>query len=280
MPYSPDDPVVSPEWLLAHLNDPALLIIDCRFDLFRPEWGREAYRQGHIPGAHFVDLETELAAPRQRPGGRHPLPDPGRFGETMRRLGLSEDRRVVAYDQEGQGAARLWWLLQYFGHPAAWVLDGGWPAWLAMGGPVTQDVPPTPLPGRFQPTPDPSLVADHAEVLARAQWCCLIDARSPERYRGEEDPLDQPAGHIPGAVNLTWSRFLDQGRYKPPEVLRQEFGSLFSPDREVVVYCGSGVSACVDVIGLRRMGLSPRLYPGSWSDWISRPGLPIAKGAE
>lgn len=279
MPYRQGDPVVSPEWLQARLGDPQLRVVDCRFNLFEPGWGYQQYRNGHIPGAHFVDLDRDLAAPPARPGGRHPLPSPEAFAASMRRIGLNPEDTVVAYDQDGQGAARLWWLLQYFGHLQAFVLDGGWPGWLASGGPVSLEVPSAP-PGRFEPHPDPEIVVDHEGVLRSAQVCCLVDARSPERFRGEQDPLDQPAGHIPGAINLTWSQFLREGRYKSGAELRAEFGDRFDPGREVVVYCGSGVSACIDVVGLRRMGIAPKLYPGSWSDWVSRDGLPIATGEE
>ncbi|WP_414167779.1 sulfurtransferase [Streptoverticillium reticulum] len=242
--------------------------------------GRAAYEAGHLPGAIFVDLDAELAGP-PGPQGRHPLPDLAVFGAAMRRAGVSADRPVVVYDGgQGWAAARAWWLLRWAGHPDVRVLDGGVAAWTAAGGALTTEVPAVPE-GDFAPRPGalPVLDADGAAVLARRG--VLLDARAGERYRGEVEPVDPVAGHIPGAVSApTTENVAADGRLRPAAELAARFAALGAgPDAEVGVYCGSGVSAAHELLALTVAGVPAALYVGSWSEW-SAAGRPVSTGAE
>lgn len=273
------DVVVAPEVLLEHLDDPRLRIVDLRFDLADPEAGWRGYRAGHLPGAVYAHLERDLSAPRGPVGGRHPLPPVEDLVRCLEDLGIGNDTWVVAYDDGlGDKAARLWWTLRYLGHDAVQLLDGGLPAWKALGGPLTTEEPRVPR-ARFVPRPRPErLVTAHEEVLRAAREGRLVDSRAAARYRGDEEPLDPVAGHIPGAKNREWQRvFGPDGRLLPPEQLAARFADL---GPEPVVYCGSGVTACVNALAMERAGLKPRLYVGSWSDWICYPEHPVAVGAE
>jgi thiosulfate/3-mercaptopyruvate sulfurtransferase len=239
--------------------------VDCRWELGKPERGRELYVEGHIPGASFLDVETELsvAQPPGTPGGRHPLPPSKDFAEAASRAGIGEGVFVVAYDQGmSGGAARLWWLLRHFGHDDVAVLDGGLAVW---AGPLRSGEE-TIEASEFTPRRREDDLVEADELLARLgeSGLLLLDARAPERYRGEAEPIDPLAGHIPGARNLPYTDYADV----PEDVLAAD---------EVVVYCGSGVTACVDVLALERAGRAARLYPGSWSDWSGR-GLPSERG--
>ncbi|MEU6550969.1 sulfurtransferase [Streptomyces sp. NPDC046915] len=240
--------------------------------------GRAEYAAGHLPGAVFVDLDAELAsAPGER--GRHPLPDLAEFGAAMRRAGVSPGRPVVVYDGgQGWAAARAWWLLRWTGHPDVRVLDGGLPAW---EGPLPADVP-APAEGDFEPAPGPGglLDADAAAALARSG--VLLDARAAERYRGDVEPIDRVGGHIPGAVSApTTENVRADGRFLPAEELRARFRNLgASPDAEVGVYCGSGVSAAHEALALAVAGIPAALYVGSWSEWSSDPSRPVATGPD
>ncbi|MFE5164602.1 sulfurtransferase [Streptomyces sp. NPDC056697] len=256
------------------------LLLDVRWQLGGPP-GRPAYEAGHLPGAVYVDLDTELAA---RPGktGRHPLPDLSAFATAMRRAGVSQDRRVVAYDGgQGWAAARAWWLLRWAGHPSVRVLDGGLPAWTAVGGTLTTDEPGVPE-GDFVPRPGalPLLEADDAAALARRG--VLLDARAGERYRGEVEPIDPVGGHIPGAVSApTVENVTADGHFLPAGRLAERFAALgATEDAEVGVYCGSGVSAAHQVLALAVAGVPAALYVGSWSEWSSDGGRPVATGPE
>lgn len=260
------------------------VLLDVRWELGGPP-GRPAYEAGHLPGAVYVDLDTELAAP-PGPGGRHPLPDPEVFGAAMRRAGVSHDRLVVAYDGgQGWAAARAWWLLRWAGHERVRVLDGGLAAW--QGGLTTRVQKPTE--GDFVPRPGqlPVLDADQAAELARRG--VLLDARAGERYRGEVEPVDPVAGHIPGAVSApTTDNVGPDGLLLPAERLAARFAALgVGPDTDrpddaptVGVYCGSGVSAAHEVLALAVAGRTAALYPGSWSEWTATPGRPVATGPE
>ncbi|MER6914097.1 sulfurtransferase [Streptomyces sp. NPDC000594] len=259
---------------LARTVPPVLL--DVRYRLGGPH-GRPAYEAGHIPGAVFVDLDAELAAP-PGPGGRHPLPDPEDFGAAMRRAGVSGDRAVIVYDADkGWGAARAWWLLRWAGHRNVRVLDGGLGAWdgpLESGSPVVAGGDFTPAPGAL-----PLLTADTAAELARTGL--LLDARAGERYRGETEPIDAVAGHIPGAVSAPTDENLDQdGRFLAPGALRERFTALGAVPGEVGVYCGSGVSAAQQAVALELAGFTPALYAGSWSAWSRDPARPVATGPQ
>ena len=266
-------PLVSGAWLSEHLADPDLRVIDLRWYLDGRS-GRDAYLAGHIAGAAFVDLEREITAPEGP--GRHPIPGPAQFQSAMRRAGVDRSTRVVIYDdQGGYSAARLWWLLRYHRHPAAAVLDGGIAAWT---GPLEQGEAVV-APGDFEVAePEASMVVDREAVRAAA-GAVLFDARGAERYRGEVEPIDAKAGHIPGALNVPWrSNLGEDWRFLAPDLLRALYAA--GEDHEVIVYCGSGVSAAVDLLALEVAGVSgSKLYEGSWSDWSGQE-LPVATGGE
>ncbi|WP_377269014.1 sulfurtransferase [Peterkaempfera sp. SMS 1(5)a] len=254
---------------------PALL--DVRWQLGGPP-GEQEYRKGHLPGAHYVDLDRELAAP-PGPQGRHPLPDPAVLAEALHRAGVSADRDVVVYDAgPATSAARAWWLLRWAGHPSVRVLDGGLAAWTAQGLPLSTETPGhgggdfTPVPGGM-----PVLDADEAARLARSGL--LLDARAGERYRGETEPVDPRAGHIPGAVSApTTGNLMEDGRFLPAEKLAARFRDLGVAGTGTGVYCGSGVTAAHQVLALEAAGFRAALYPGSWSEWSADPERPAASG--
>jgi thiosulfate/3-mercaptopyruvate sulfurtransferase len=257
----------------------APLLLDVRWQLGGPP-GRDAYLAGHLPGAVFVDLDRDLAAPPGE-GGRHPLPDPAGFQAAMRRAGVRGDRAVVVYDQrDGTSAARAWWLLGYHGHPDVRVLDGGYDGWVARGLPVTTELP-EPEPGDFQALPGrrPLLDATGAAEVARAG--VLLDARTAVRYRGEQEPVDPVAGHVPGARSApAGDNLAADGRLRSPQELRARFADLGVREGVPVgAYCGSGVTACQAVLALEVAGFRPALYAGSWSQWITDPARPVATGA-
>jgi thiosulfate/3-mercaptopyruvate sulfurtransferase len=253
-------------------------IVDVRWRLGDPRAGAAAYAKGHIPGALFADVDRDLAAP---PGdrGRHPLPSPEAFAETMRRLGIGDDTRVVAYDDQGGAtAARLWFLLRYFGHETGSVLDGGLDAWTAAGHALETGTA-TPTPADFHPRVRPELLVERADMMDAVQsGGLLLDARAPERYRGEVEPIDRVPGHIPGAVNAPFQDNLESGRFRSKESLRERYTAL-GAERPVIAYCGSGVTACHDLLALAVAGFpAARLYPGSWSEWCHDPAAPIEVG--
>jgi thiosulfate/3-mercaptopyruvate sulfurtransferase len=271
-------PLVDIDWVKAHLADPQVVIIDCRFALSEPLQGRQAYQQGHLPGAFYLDLNQDLSSPVQAHGGRHPLPDCDRLVGTLKGLGISSSppTLVVAYDAtKGAFAARLWWLLRYLGHEAVAVLDGGFPAWEAAGYPLETAAPAPPTPGQFVAHVQSHWVVDRETVQQRQQdpGTVLVDARSPERYRGEHEPIDPIAGAIPGAVNLFWQNNLDpNGRFQEPTVLASVWQDFLTAENPIF-YCGSGVTACVNLLAYERMGKPlPQLYVGGWSDWCSYEG--------
>ena len=274
--------LVSPSWLTEHQHERDLRIVDVRWKLGDPAAGRRAYEQGHLPGAAFLDVDTDLSAPRGAGPGRHPLPSAQAFAGTMERIGVGDSTLVVAYDDAGGAvAARLWFLLRYFNHETGAVLDGGIQAWQAAELPLLSEQPKlTPPPGGFHAQPRPELVVSRAEV-ARHRGL-LVDARQPQRYRGELEPVDPRPGHIPGARNAPFADNLIQvtGPFQPPEQLRAQYERLGAREGgDVIAYCGSGVTACHDLLALELAGITgARLYEGSWSDWSSDPSLPAAKG--
>jgi thiosulfate/3-mercaptopyruvate sulfurtransferase len=277
--------LISAESLAGLAGDARLRVFDCRFDLARPDDGRERYLREHLPGALYADLNRDLSAPRAAGSGRHPLPAPAAFAARLRGWGVNDDSLVVAYDDgNGMYAARLWWMLRWLGHDAVAVLDGGMRRWLQLELPLTDAVP-DPGPGNFVAQPRPSLAVDAAAVLDAAQdpRRRVLDARAPERYRGEIEPLDAVAGHVPGARNHPYVLSLDaEGRFLPPEALRAGLATALDgvPAGATVAMCGSGVTACHLLLALEHAGLpGARLYPGSWSEWSSDPSRPVRTGA-
>ena len=269
--------------LNAHLSDPDWVVVDCRFNLMDTEAGRRAYREAHIPGARYAHLDEDLSGPINPHSGRHPLPDPQRLAGTLGGWGIAAQTQVVAYD-DGNGAlaARLWWLLRWLGSERCAVLDGGIAAWRERGLPLSTAIP-TPTPVIFKGRADQDLWVDTAAVLSNIDSGenLLIDARAAIRYRGEKEPIDPVAGHVPGAVNLPLEDNVHDGRFLPPDELRQRFSAMLdgrSPSA-IVHMCGSGVSACQNMLAMEVAGLSgSRLYPGSWSEWIRDSARPIATG--
>lgn len=256
------------------------VVVDCRFSMANPEEGESQYRAGHLPGASYLHLDRDLSAPRARVGGRHPLPSAEDFTNRMRRIGLSGERMLVAYDDSRSAfAARLWWLARYFGHANVRVLNGGFRAWCDAGLPLdAQAVAPTP--GDFTARPDNSRVVDYESLSASLSSgnLVLVDSREVGRYRGLEEPVDPVAGRIPGAVNRPWVEVTEEnGRFREPGVQGARWEGL-GPVDQIVVYCGSGVTACLNLLSLELAGLGgARLYPGSWSDWCLRPGAGIER---
>lgn len=273
------DPVVSTDWLAEHLGDGGVRVADVRWYLDPARVGRDAYAAGHLPGAVFFDVEHDLSAPGGRRGGRlgrHPWPSPERVGEVMSAAGIGPDTLVVAYDdQAGATAGRLWFVLRAHGHDRVAVLDGGLAKWLAEGRPLSTDVPSYPRTA-FEPRFRPELLASKEELLAGVPL--VLDARAPERYRGDTEPIDPRAGHVPGAKSAFYTENLRDGVFRSPEELRARFAALGAEAAAPVVYCGSGVTACHDLLALHRAGLPARLYAGSWSEWSSNPELPIETG--
>lgn len=255
-----------------------VIIFDCRFSLTDPGKGLSTYQQGHIPGAVHLDMEKDLSGPVGLHGGRHPLPDPETFTNRMRASGVTGDSLVIAYDDNRlAGAARLWWLLRYYGHSQVRILDGGIKAWLAAGLPLSTTIPKN-VPGDFLAIENTAMTVTYRDIKqsGRDNAPVLIDAREAPRYRGEEEPIDPVAGHIPGAINVPWQQFVDvDGKMLPIEHQRLVWQELALPSSPVV-YCGSGVTACVDLLSLAVIGVeSAKLYPGSWSDWCSYPDAVI-----
>ena len=276
-----ESPVISPEQL-ANLNHIAIVWIDCRFSLADPQLGQHQYQEGHIPGAYFLDLNQDLSGPVLPHGGRHPLPDWSLLAAKLNRMGITAETLVVAYDDSRLAfAARLWWLLRYMGHDQAAVLDGGYAAYKALGLPVAADIPPD-QPGSFVPHIQRDWVVNLQEVQLRQQnpAAAIVDSRESERYRGEIEPIDPVAGHIPGALNYPWQNVTDEsGRLRSAQDLKLYWSDLAAA-QEIIVYCGSGVTACVNLLALAAAQIpTGHLYSGSWSDWCSYPldeaGQPI-----
>lgn len=277
--------LVSTEWLAAHLADPSIRVADVRWSLLERDKGRNAYAQAHIPGAVFVDVDTELAAPRGEGPGRHPLPRPESFAASMSHAGIGPDTHVITHDfGDGSTAARLWWLLHYFGHDRVSLLDGGMARWVAEGRPLDRAVP-SPAPGSFvvRPRPEMRVDADDVERQRDDPRTLLLDARAAERYEGRTEPIDPVAGHIPGAKSHPYPanvRSAEDPRFREPAVLRETFERLGADGAErVICYCGSGVNACSNLFALRLAGFdSGVLYEGSWSDWCSIPTRAMSTG--
>lgn len=280
--------LISASQLAAHIDDPKWVVVDCRHDLVNLAAGRDGYAIGHLPGAVFADIETVLSgAKRGADGaflGRHPLPEKEALADALRDFGIGDDTQVVAYDAHGgMFAARLWWLLRWLGHEAVAVLDGGMAAWQALGQPLSNQVPAKPLGSLtvrapFVPTVTVREVMDNLDSGKRI----VIDARAADRFRGENETIDPIGGHIPGAKNRFFKDNLQaDGRFKEAQQLRGEFGALIDDPEQAIMQCGSGVTACHNLLALEVAGMpGASLYPGSWSEWVGDPARPVAKGAD
>lgn len=283
MPYTT---LISAQQLVQHINDSAWVVLDCRHDLLDPDFGRNAFAAGHLPNAQYANVDTNLSD--KSPGsngkfrGRHPLPERNAFIETLRRWGVNHDSQVVVYDAHGgMFAARLWWMLRWVGHEAVAVLNGGLSAWQALNLPLTTEVASRPR-GNIEPKAPLGGTVTVDEVFANltTQQRLVIDARSPDRFRGENETIDPVGGHIPVAKNRFFKNNLDaEGRFKSPEQLRAEFGDLIREPGSAIMQCGSGVTACHNLLALEIAGMpGALLYPGSWSEWCADPARPVAKG--
>lgn len=280
--------LISAAELAQHVMEPDWIVLDCRHDLADPAAGRIAYGKGHIPNAQFANLDTELSDKTPGPNGefrgRHPLPERDAFIETLRRWGINHSSQVIAYDaQGGMFAARLWWMLRWAGHEAVAVLDGGLPAWMAAGMRLSTEAAPK-MGGDIALRPALTQTVDAAGIAERLSHASsnVVDARAPDRYRGENETLDPVGGHIPGAKNHFFKNNLQaDDRFKPASQLRAEFESVITTPRETIMQCGSGVTACHNLLAMEIAGLSgAALYPGSWSEWCADPSRPVATGEQ
>ena len=281
--------LIDTETLASRLSDPTVAIVDCRFDLKDPAWGEREYAARHVPGAVYASLDADMSGEKTGRNGRHPLPDPAALARAFGRLGIDRSTQVVAYDQDtGIYASRFWWLLRWLGHDAAAVLDGGFAKWLKEYRPISSGVE-SRAAGTFAGTPRPGWVVTVDEVAeasrgaglprAESRGSRLVDARAPERFRGENETIDAVGGHIPGALNhfYKWN-LTDENTFRPSsevrDRLRASIGDV-APER-VINYCGSGVTACHNLLAFEHAGLrGAKLFAGSWSEWSSDPGRPI-----
>lgn len=271
--------LISADELHAHLGQPDWAILDCRFDLASPDSvAQSVYPAGHIPGAHFADLERDLSGLPTGSNGRHPLPEPGQLVARFSAWGIGPACQVVVYDDNSGYAARAWWCLRYMGHMAVAVLDGGLPAWVERGHPLRSGIEPQ-APRTFEGRPNPELVLQLQDVPSSAR---LLDARAPERFRGEVEPIDRVPGHIPGARSYPWATSLgSDGNHLPAAQLRRQLLTALDGvhSSAAVAYCGSGVTACNLILAMEHVGLTGmRLYPGSWSEWCSDPRRAVEIG--
>jgi thiosulfate/3-mercaptopyruvate sulfurtransferase len=270
---NPIPPLVSPSWLAANLDRPDVIVIDCRFQLNEPNLGYQQYLANHIQNAFYLDLNRDLSAPVSRHGGRHPLPDPQTIAAKLSSLGvISGQTHVIAYDASRFAfASRLWWLLRYLGHEQVSILDGGWQNWLNAGYPVSDQIP-VPKTSAFIPQIQKDWVVTIEEVKTRKDQAgvTLIDARESDRYRGEREPVDPIAGSIEGALNYPWLEVTDSQGFSQPLSIQQQRWQYLDNSSEIILYCGSGVTACVDILSLTLVGYdNVKLYSGGWSDWCS-----------
>lgn len=276
-------PLISVTELASLIDDPDLVIVDCRHQLADTKWGWVAYGDGHLPGAAFLHLDEDLSGPKTGSNGRHPLPDPRVLAQKLGEIGIHNGSRIVAYDDPGvsvPGAARLWWLLGWLGHDSVQVLDGGYAAWVAAGQEISRDSAAC-IPARFHVNLQSKLVASTEQVCANLddKEFLLVDARSAERFCGIGETLDPVAGHIPHAANRFFQHNLNNNLFKPAEILRDEWANVLGgwPVDRVVHQCGSGVTACHNLLALASAGMpGGRLYAGSWSEWCADPARPVS----
>ena len=278
--------LISTDVLAAKLADPLWVIVDCRFRLDDVAWGEREWKAGHIPRAAYAHLDRDLSGPKTGTNGRHPLPDVAVLARTFGRSGITSGRQVVAYDQDsGMFASRLWWLLRWLGHEAVAVLDGGFARWVSEGRPISVSAEPREV-AEFHAAPrrDMTVGIDEVSANARDRDWRLLDGRAPERYRGEVEPMDPVAGHIPGATSYFFQRNIGgRGTFRTPDQLREGFAPCISGivPEHIVCYCGSGVQACHNLLALEHAGVSgAKLYPGSWSEWVSDRSRPVETTTE
>ena len=267
-------PIISADWLREHIDDPNIIILDCRFRLSDPAWGKAQYELNHIPGAYYLDLEHDLSSPIQSHGGRHPLPNTLQLAEKFASIGITSGKTmVIAYDDSGSSfAARLWWLMRYLGHEKVAVLDGGLNDWNQKKYCLTNEIP-VPKSGKFSAEIQSEKVVDIDQIkqYQNASNVLIIDSRESDRYQGMREPIDPIAGHIPNAINYPWMNVINgQGKFRSIDE-QQEIWLTLPDSDELILYCGSGVTACVNLISLElvRTEKKKRLYPGGWSDWCS-----------
>jgi len=274
--------VVNQEWLLEQLANKDVKIVDCRFSLSKLDEGERLYKESHIPGANFFDLEKQLSAPVSKHGGRHPLPDIEKFRREIEKAGIENTKTVVAYDGgEGAFASRFWWLLTYIGHDKVYVLNGGFKGWVEAGYPTTKEVP-KPESAQYKVSIRKEMLATYEEikeiVANKKKSPILIDSREKARYLGKEEPIDKIPGHIPGAIHKFWAEGLENGFFKGSEEQKKRFAELDQKE-PIIVYCGSGVTATPNYIALKMAGYqNVKLYAGSYSDWVSYSDNPVEKG--
>ncbi len=274
--------VVNQEWLLEQLANKDVKIVDCRFSLSKPDEGERLYKESHIPGAYFFDLEKQLSAPVSKHGGRHPLPDIEQFRHEIEQAGIDNTKTVVAYDGgEGAFASRFWWLLTYIGHDKVYVLNGGFKSWVEAGYPTTKEVT-KPKSANFKVSIRKEMLATYEEVKEivanKKKSPILIDSREKTRYLGKEEPIDKIPGHIPGAIHKFWAEGLENGFFKGSEEQKKRFAEL-DQKKPIIVYCGSGITATPNYIALKMAGYqNVKLYAGSYSDWVSYSDNPVEKG--
>lgn len=273
--------LITVDELAANLDNPDFVIFDCRHELTNPDYGKTEYAESHLPHAHFASLDHDLSTRPTGSNGRHPLPDPDTFAAWLGSKGVSKGKQVIGYDSAaGVYGSRLWWMLRWLGHDAVAVLDGGWQAWLQAGKPTTQEIPKA-RPAKFVPQVR-DLNVDAAYVLANLESVnmLVVDARSNDRFHGQNETIDPVGGHIPGAVNRLFKNNVgEDGRFRSSDELQREFQALIGkmPVKNVVHQCGSGVSACHNLLAMELAGMSgSRLYPGSWSEWVADPTRPVA----
>lgn len=276
--------IVDQNWLVEHLSDPDLIIADCRFNLSNPEEGQQQYDQDHIPGAVYFHLNSDLSAPVKRHGGRHPFPDIAKMSALFGQKGIDHEKKVVAYDSQGGAmASRLWFLLKYLGHDNVYILDQGYPSWKEQGYPISSERPNL-KPVTFIPRVRREMLCTMDEVKRKLtdSSTIIIDSRSHDRFRGENETIDPVGGHIPGARNEFWMESLQpNGSWKTKQQQEERLRDYLQiPDREFILYCGSGVTACANYLAFDEVGLKPKLYAGSWSDWISYEDNPVSTGEE
>ncbi|MBL4937361.1 sulfurtransferase [Clostridium sp. YIM B02515] len=273
---------VKPDWLYEHIDDNNLVVVDCRADLYDRDYGKRCYEEGHIRNAVFLDVKKDLSGEVKEHGGRSPLPDIKILKFKLEAAGIGNDKIVVAYDEGAlAGAERFWWILKYLGHEKVYVLNGGIKAWIRKGYELTKEIPAAKH-ANFNVSLNKNIITDVFEVkdnMGKNDFV-IVDSRAPERYRGEVEPIDKKAGHIPGAKNYYWKEVLnDKLEFKTDVELKKRFSELEKYE-EIVLQCGSGIDGCGNFIAMDEIGFKPKLYVGSWSDWISYEENPIVKEEE